>query len=104
MIAVDKISGIGAWEKHEEPDGDFTREVYVLPNGKAFLVVRAKTFEVRCDKKLARKLLEDYESVMESRYFGKNGLEIVPSGQLETAEIEDLVRLSYNLTQELEDA
>ncbi len=101
MIEVDKIGGIGEWEKHEEKDGDFTREVYTLPNGKAFLVVRAKTYEVRCDNKLAKKLREDYESVMESRYFGKNGIEIVPSGQLETAEIEDLVRLSYNLTQEL---
>ena len=103
MIDVDKISGIGEWEKREEPDGDFTREVYMLPDGKAFLVIRSKTFEVRCDKKLARKLREDYESVMESRYFGQNGLEIVPSGQLEAAEIDDLVRLSYNLTQELGD-
>ena len=35
---------------------------------------------------------------MESRYFGKGGVEIVPSGQLSETEIEDLVRLSYNLT------
>jgi predicted DNA-binding protein (MmcQ/YjbR family) len=38
---------------------------------------------------------------MESRYFGRGGVEIVPSGQLEDAELEDLVRLSYNMTKEL---
>ena len=35
---------------------------------------------------------------MESRYFGRGGIEIVMCGQLDDAEVEDLVRLSYNLT------
>lgn len=107
MIELDKIGGIADWERlPEEPkvEGDKTeaREIYIVPGGKAFLVVRPKTFEVRTDRKLAAKLREDYESVMESRYFGRNGIEVVPSGQLDDEEIKDLVRLSYNLTKELE--
>ena len=40
-----------------------------------------------------------YESVMESRYFGRGGIEIVIAGnQLPEDELCDLVRLSYNLT------
>ena len=35
---------------------------------------------------------------MESRYFGRGGIEIVDSGQLEDTEVEDLIRLSYNLS------
>lgn len=101
MIEVEQISGIGEFVKTVEKDGESTREVYAVPDGKAFLVVRAKTYEVRSDKKLGDKLREDYESVMESRYFGRNGLEIVPSGQLSDDEVADLVRLSYNLTKEL---
>lgn len=100
---VAKISGIGEFTKTIEKDGEVTREVYAVPDGKAFLVVRAKTYEVRSDRKLADKLREDYESVMESRYFGRNGLEIVPCGQLPEDEVEDLIRLSYNLTKELEE-
>lgn len=97
MIDLAKVTGIGEWteEKHGENNEDV---VYSVPEGKVFLVVRPKTIEVRCDDKLARKLREDYESVMESRYFGRGGIEVVPSGQLSEAEIEDLVRLSYNLT------
>lgn len=40
---------------------------------------------------------------MESRYFGRGGIEIVDSGQLTQEEIEDLVRLSYNLTLVMEE-
>lgn len=102
MIEVAKISGIGEWveKKHGEEGED---RVYEVPEGKAFLVVRPKTIEVRTDQKLGKKLREDYESVMESRYFGRGGIEIVPSGQLSEAEIEDLVRLSYNLTMQEEE-
>lgn len=64
--------------------------------------MRPKTIEVRCDDKLGRVLRERYESVMESRYFGRGGIELVPSGQLTDEEIADLVRLSYNLTVEKE--
>ena len=35
---------------------------------------------------------------MESRYFGRGGIEIVMSGQFSNEELEDFVRLSYNLT------
>lgn len=103
MIAIEQINGIGDWEstKHGEHGEDI---VYSIPNGKAFLVVRPKTIEVRCERNLSRTLRDDYESVMESRYFGRGGIEIVPSGQLSDAELEDLVRLSYNLTMEEKDA
>jgi predicted DNA-binding protein (MmcQ/YjbR family) len=62
------------------------------------LVEHKNTIEVRCDERLAETLKEKYESVMESRYFGRGGIEIVLSGQLNEGEIEDLVRLSYNLS------
>jgi len=102
MIALEKISGIGEWtaQKHGK-EGEDT--VYAVPNGKAFLVMRPKTIEVRCDQMLARTLCEKYESVMVSRYFGRGGIEIVPSGQLSDEEMADLVRLSYNLTKEMVD-
>ncbi len=58
---------------------------------------------MRCDAKLRNLLREKYESVMESRYFGRGGIEIVDSGQLTQEEIEDLVRLSYNLTLVMEE-
>ena len=56
--------------------------------------------EVRTDNKLSKLLREKYESVMESRYFGRGGIEIVNSGQLDFDEICDLVRLSYRLSEE----
>ena len=57
------------------------------------------TIEVRTDGELRKLLTEKYESVMESRYFGRGGIEIVIAGnQLKTDELEDLVRLSYNLS------
>jgi predicted DNA-binding protein (MmcQ/YjbR family) len=40
---------------------------------------------------------------MQSRYFGRGGLEIVSeSDQLSKEELEDLIRLSYNLTKDLQ--
>lgn len=101
MIDVKKITGIGGYTEKEWKDGDEVNTVYVVEEGeKAFLVVRPKTIEVRCEKELGKKLRNDYESVMESRYFGRGGIEIVMCGQLEDAEIDDLVRLSYNLTEQ----
>ena len=73
---------------------------YVDEGSRAFLIVRKNTLEVRCDAKLSGLLREKYESVMESRYFGRGGIEIVNSGQLKEDEIQDLVRLSYRLSQE----
>ncbi len=97
MIKVEEIGGIGEYveKKHGEKGED---KIFEVPEGKAFLVVRPKTVEVRCDKRLGDMLREKYETVMESRYFGRGGVEIVPSGQLDDGELEDLVRLSYNLT------
>ncbi len=94
---VTNISGIEEFSTklHGEHNEDI---LYMAGNEKAFLVVRPKTIEVRCDYKLGKKLREEYETVMESRYFGRGGIEIVPSGQLERSEIDDLIRLSYNLT------
>lgn len=97
-----EVTGIGKWSEERRKTEQGEEILYLAENGKAFFVVRAKTLEVRCDGKLGRKLREEYETVMESRYFGRGGIEIVPSGQLARGEIEDLVRLSYNLT--LEDA
>lgn len=93
---VKKIGGIGEYVETKRGED----VLYAVPEGKVFLVVRPKTVEVRCDQKLGKLLREQYETVMESRYFGRGGIEIVPSGQLEETEVEDLVRLSYNLTLE----
>ena len=58
-------------------------------------------YDIRaCDEKLGKFLREKYESVMESRYFGRGGIEIVMSGQLQENEVDDLVRLSYNLSKD----
>lgn len=72
---------------------------YVDEGPRAFLIVRKNTIEVRSDEKLSKLLREKYESVMESRYFGRGGIEIVNSGQLKEDELNDLVRLSYRLSQ-----
>ena len=99
MIDVYKVSGIGEiFEKNEKERTIFA----VQEEGKAFLVKNKNTVEVRCDGKLGKLLREKYESVMESRYFGRGGIEIVDSGQMTDGEIEDLVRLSYNLSLEKE--
>ncbi len=92
-IEVAKISGISDFTEKEEKG----RTIYYRGE-KAFLVVNPNTIEVRCDAKLIGVLVEKYESVMMSRYFGKGGVEIVLSSQFEPSEIEDLIRLSYNLS------
>ena len=98
-IDVKNISGIGEFtEKVENRDDASKKRTLYLVEDKAFLVVNKNTVEVRCDDKLAKVLREKYESVMESRYFGRGGIEIVTSGQLSAEEVDDLIRLSYNLT------
>ena len=89
-----EINGIDDYDEKSEKD----RTLY-LKGDKTFLVVNKNTIEVRCDKELSKTLQERYESVMESRYFGHGGIEIVPTSQLKTDEIEDLIRLSYDITQ-----
>ena len=56
--------------------------------------------EVRCEKQLSKTLQERYESAMGGRLLGRNGLELVCSGQLSFDELCDLIRLSYNLSVE----
>ena len=94
MIEVQKISGISEFSTKKEKE----RELY-LRGEKTFLVVNKNTIEVRCEKNLKKLLVSKYESVIESRYFGRGGIEVVMSGQLSESEIEDLVRLSYNLSE-----
>ncbi len=93
-----KINLSGEYETIAEKDGDGKPRTRFLKNGITFLVVNQNTFEIRCDQKLGQLLQEKYESVMQSRYFGRAGIEIVPSSQLTTAEQSDLIRLSYNLS------
>jgi len=102
VFDLSKVTGLGDYTKkteslegHDHPD--HSRTLY-YKGEKAFLVVNPHTLELRCDSKLSNLLKEKYESVMESRYFGKGGIEIVPAGQLDPEELNDLVRLSYNLT------
>jgi len=94
-----EITGIGDFSETTEKDRIIYRP---KDSDKAFFIKNPHTIEIRTDQKLGRLLQEKYESVMQSRYFGKNGIEIVPSGQLTRDEIDDLVRLSYNLTSSLE--
>ncbi|MBR3322162.1 hypothetical protein IKG05_00770 [Candidatus Saccharibacteria bacterium] len=94
VFDVSKIVGIDEFTMRKEPG----RELY-LKNGRAFLILNPHTIEMRCDLRLSQNLQEKYESVMESRYFGRGGIEVVPSEQLDQNELEDLVRLSYNLTE-----
>ena len=75
-----------------------TRDLY-FKDRLAFLILHRNTIEIRCDKRLSQVLRNKYESVMESRYFGQGGIEIVLTGQLSQPEIEDLIRLSYTITQ-----
>ena len=90
---LSQINGIKEYTKKTEKD----RTLY-LKGDKAFFVINPHTIEVRCDEKLSQLLKSKYESVMESRYFGRGGIEIVPAGQLDDGEVADLVRLSYDLT------
>ena len=90
---VSKISGIGPYNTKKEK----SRTLYQKAD-RVFLVVNKNTIEVRCDRELSNNLKEKFESVMDSRYFGKGGIEIVLANQLSLEELEDLIRLSYNLT------
>lgn len=94
VFDLSKVTGIGAYQEKPEK----SRTLY-LKNDKAFLIVNKNTIEVRTDGELKKLLTDKYESVMESRFFGRGGIEVVLAGeQLKTDELNDLVRLSYNLT------
>ena len=106
---LSEISGIGDYttkveliekpvqHNQESAKHNKKRTIYYRSD-KAFLIENTHTIEVRCDDKLSQHLRSKYESVMESRYFGRGGIEIVPAGQLTSDEIADLIRLSYNLS------
>ncbi len=97
-IDVSKVGGIGEFTEKTEKHDEKIRTLY-FKDEKAFLVVNKNTIELRTDEELRKLLVEKYESVMESRYFGKGGVEIVVAGhQFSDDELEDLVRLSYNLS------
>lgn len=97
---IEEVSGIGEYTFEdlmvkERKEG----KIFLAPNNKAFCVLHdGKTVEIRTDMNLAKVLREKYESVMQSRYFGRGGIEIVLSGQISQEELYDLVRLSYNMT------
>ncbi len=93
VFDVYEVGGIGEIVEKKEKE-----RVLYLKDDKVFLVVNKNTIEVRTDEKLKALLQEKYESVMESRYFGRGGIEIVLAGQLDDSELDDLVRLSYNLS------
>lgn len=101
---IAKVGGIGDYTEKDlvGRNGEVEGRIFLALNEKAFLVNRGKTVEVRTDKNLSKLLREQYESVMVSRYFGNGGIEIVMSGQIPLDEIYDMVRLSYNLTKEIE--
>ena len=99
VFDISKISGIGEFTSEvQKVDEEHTRTLY-FKNEKAFLVENKNTIELRTDDGLRKLLIEKYESVMESRYFGRGGIEIVLVGkQLAENDLNDLIRLSYNLS------
>ena len=98
VFDISKVTGIGEYTKETEKHDEKERTLF-YKDDKVFLVENKNTIEVRTDGELRRLLTEKYESVMESRYFGRGGIEIVLAGdQLKTDELYDLVRLSYNLS------
>ena len=101
MVSEDDIVkyALGLEGASERRDGGlriFTR------GEKIFLVIETGTdplrIETRCDRKLSKTLQERYESVMESRALGRNGIEIICSGQLSDDEVMDLVRHGYEMS------
>ena len=98
VFDVSKINGIGEYTEKTETLDEKERTLY-FKDEKVFLVVNKNTVEFRTDDELRKLLVEKYESVMESRYFGRGGIEVVlAGGQLSDEELFDLVRLSYNLS------
>lgn len=98
VFDISEISGIGEYTEKTEIHDEKERKLY-FKDDKVFLVINKNTIEFRTDEELRKLLIEKYESVMESRYFGKGGIEIVLAGkQFSAEELDDLVRLSYNLS------
>lgn len=88
----------------EEKNSEANKNLRIfMHNDKICLVVEKDTqplrIETRCDLKLSKTLQERYESVMQSRALGRNGIEIICSGQLTDDEIFDLIRHAYEISQ-----
>ncbi len=80
------------------------RQLAFYRGEKIFLLIEEGTeplrIEIRCDRRLSKTLQERYESVMQGKLLGRNGTEIICSGQLSDDEIVDLVRHSYEISGE----
>ena len=99
VFDISKVTGIGGYTTEQGKDKNNQPRVIYRKEDKAFLVINKNTIEIRTDSELRKLLTEKYESVMESRYFGRGGIEIVlAGGQMSDDELYDLVRLSYNLS------
>lgn len=96
LFQISKVTGIGEYDSEDTASG----MTYLVPEGRVFCLVRDHTIEVRTDQNLKKLLTSKYETVMQSRYFGTAGIEIIPTGQIPESEIYDLVRLSYNLSRQ----
>ena len=72
--------------------------------GRIFLVLwkgkKPSRIEIRCDGRLAEKLIGEYETVMQSRALGRDGIEVICSGQLGKDEVFDLIRHSFGISGE----
>lgn len=88
----------------EEKNSEENKNLRIFThNDKICMVVEKDTqplrIETRCDLKLSKTLQERYESVMQSRALGRNGIEIICSGQLTDDEVYDLIRHAYEVSQ-----
>lgn len=94
------VKELSAFEDVSEKAAGEKGELRVFERGEKICAVIEKNtkplrIELRCDYKLSKLLQERYESVMESRSLGKNGIEIICSGQLSDEEVHDLIRHAY---------
>lgn len=76
--------------------------LYKTPADHIYAIIHVNSnplrLEAKCDHQLAKLLREKYESVLASSNMDKKTWnEIICSGQLTNEEVQDLLRLSYNL-------
>lgn len=101
----DLVEFMLAFDGVEERNNEEQEKLRVFYRGDVIMAVVEKgtsplRIETRCDRKLGKTLQERYESVMQSRWLGRNGIEIVCSGQLEEDDVKDLVRHAYEISVE----
>lgn len=89
----------GVTERSTKPD---EKQRIFCRGERIFLVmsqgVSPVRLNLRCDSKLGATLRERYESVMQSLVLGRSGIEVLCTGQLETRDVLDLVRHSYEVS------